>query len=176
MKCPLCKKELDKAIFFGVEVDYCTECLGIWFEKDELRLAKDEREDKLKWLDVDLWDKEDELGTKRGEKLCPSCRLAMYEVGYGESEIKVDICKKCKGIWLDRGEFNKIIGYLKEKEDYEVLNNYSKNLIREFWEIFSGPESFREEVVDFIIILKLFNYKFVEKYPYISNLLSNLPT
>ena len=54
MLCPICKIELEKAIFYGVEVDYCPRCLGVWFEEDELRLAKDEKDKNLNWLDVDL--------------------------------------------------------------------------------------------------------------------------
>jgi Zn-finger nucleic acid-binding protein len=59
------------------------------------------------------------------------------------------------GIWLDRGEFKQIINYLKNKSDYEVLNHYTKNLAVELWEVFSGPETFREEMADFFTLLKI---------------------
>ena len=39
------------------------------------------------------------------------------------------------------------------------MNNYSKNLLKEFSEIFTGPEPLREEILDFLTILKLFSYK-----------------
>ena len=42
MKCPNCKKELSEKIKIGdVKIDHCDKCGGLWFEKDELRLAKD---------------------------------------------------------------------------------------------------------------------------------------
>ncbi len=175
MECPTCEKELDKAIFFGVEVDYCPGCLGVWFEKEELRLAKDKKDKNLNWLDFDLWKDKKKLSISRGKKLCCSCRMPLYEVEYGDSEIKVDVCSLCDGVWLDRGEFKKIIEYLKKKADYEVLNNYAENLARETWEIFAGPESFKEEILDFLTLLKLFNYKFTAQHPHISKIISELP-
>ena len=55
MDCPNKHNQLEKVLFHNVEVDYCPECLGVWFEQDELRLAKDEKDKQLNWLDVDLW-------------------------------------------------------------------------------------------------------------------------
>src|SRR3989344_2898999 len=138
MSCPICKQNFEKAIFYGVEIDYCSQCLGLWFEEEELRWTKDVKDRDLRWLDIDL-------------------------------------CNLCHGLWLDRGEFKKIIGYLKEKFDSETLNHYAQNLTAEFWEVFSGPEGFREELHDFLAILKILSYKFFTQHPNIARLISNLP-
>lgn len=175
MICPICKIELDKVIFYGIEVDYCPKCLGLWFEEDELRLAKDARDRDLNWLDIDLWKKKTSFRISPGRKICPACRLPLYQVNYGRSKIMVDVCNICKGIWLDRGEFKKIIDYLKREGHYEVINNYAKNLIREFWEIFVGPETLREEINDFLTILKLLKYKLTIQHPTIAKIISSLP-
>ncbi len=175
MECPICKIELEKAIFYNVEVDYCKKCLGIWFEDEELRWAKDEKDKNLNWLDIDLWKDKRKFEISRGARFCPVCRMPLYEVEYNESKTKVDLCNLCKGIWLDRGEFKKIIEYLREKADYEILYNFSKRLKEEFWEIFLGPEVFREEILDFLTLLKLFNYKFTTQHPNIAKIISQLP-
>ena len=176
MLCPICKKvNLDKAIVSGVEIDYCPQCLGLWFEEDELRLAKDYKDRNLSWLDIDLWKDEAKFKISPGRKLCPQDRFPLYETGYGKSGIQVDVCNLCQGIWLDRGEFKKIIEYLKKEADREVLNNYLKNLRNEFWEIFSGPETLKEEIEDFIIILKLLSYKFLVQHPAIAKIIAGLP-
>jgi len=175
MFCPNCKIELEKAILHNVEIDYCPKCLGIFFEEDELRWAKDTADKNLNWLDFDLWKNETKFKISKLRKLCPSCRMPLYEVNYGKSQVKVDVCNLCHGIWLDRGEFKKIIGYLKEEDAFGVLQKYAKNLLEEFWEIFIGPEAFREELSDFLAILKLFNYKFATQYPTITKIISNLP-
>ena len=191
MECPRCNKKLEKAIFYNTEVDYCPQCLGIFFDEDELRRAKDDRDRGLRWLDIDLWKDKNKFKIAYGIRLCPCCRLPLYEIYYGDSRVGkedesssspfaaarviVDVCNVCKGIWLDRGEFKKIVGYLKKEAEYEILNDYLKTLAEEFWEIFTGPENLREEVLDFMAIFKIINYKFLVQHPQLSNIISNLP-
>jgi len=173
--CPNDKEKLKKALFHDVEIDYCQKCLGIWFDQDELRMAKDDKDKDLNWLDVDLWRDKSKFKAAKIEKYCPVCRAGLCEISYDNSKVKVGFCKMCNGIWLDRGEFKQIINYLKNKSDYEILNNYSKNIAVELWEVFSGPEVFRSELEDFFTLLKLFNYKFLAQHPYISGLVGELP-
>ena len=175
MMCPRCEKELEKAIFYNTEVDYCSQCLGIFFEEDELRQSKDERDRGLRWLDIDLWKDKNKFKIAYGIRLCPFCRLPLYEIYYADSRVIVDVCNVCKGIWLDRGEFKKIVEYLKKQAEYEILNDYVKTLSEEFWEIFTGPETLKEEVLDFLTIFKIINYKFLVQHPHLSNIISNLP-
>ena len=170
-----------------VMVDWCVFCDGLWFERDELRLAKDKRVKDARWLDVELKDKsldwfkfdlwKDKLKFKAAKdiKLCPACKTPLYKVNYGDSDIKIDVCGICKGIWLDRGEFKKIIKYVKNKADYEVLNNYVKNLILETKEIFAGSESVQSETADLLVLTKLLKYKLAVQYPTLIKLFSNLP-
>ena len=175
MLCPICKKQLKKAIFYGVEVDYCPQCLGLWFEEDELRLTKDEKDENLRWLDIDLWRDRKKFKIYLGERLCPFCRLPLYEVYYGDSRVIVDFCNLCHGVWLDRGEFKRIVEYLQEKADTEVLNNYAENILEEAAEILIGSETLREEILDFLTVLKLLNYKFATQYPVLTGIISSLP-
>ena len=175
MVCPLCKIGLEEAIFYNIGVSFCPKCLGIFFEEDELRWAKDEKDENLNWLDIDLWKEKTKFKIYRGIRLCPLCRLPLYEVYYGDSRVIVDLCNLCQGIWLDRGEFKRIMEYLKKKGSYEILNNYAKNLAKEFWEIFTGPESLKEEIEDFLTILKILNYKFTVQHPTLSGTISQLP-
>lgn len=39
---------------------------------------------------------------------CPVCRNVTLQVVFRES-IEIDYCPKCRGVWLDRGELEKII-------------------------------------------------------------------
>ena len=175
MNCPNDNEKLEKVLFHNVEVDYCPKCMGIWFDKDELRLAKDDKDKNLNWLDVDLWRDKSKFSVSVGNKHCPVCRVGLRQVRYDEAKTKVDFCKMCQGIWLDRGEFKQIINYLKLKSDYEILNRYAKNIVQELWEVFSGPEVFRSELEDFLTLAKLFNHKFLTQYPHLNNLIENAP-
>lgn len=172
MICPNCKKDiLEKVNITGVEIDYCSQCHGIWFDEDELRQIKDIKDKNINWLDIDLWKDIKKFDISRSGKLCPVCRMPFYEVRYGKSDIVVDLCGVCKGIWLDEGEMKAIIKYLKEEGDYEVMHHAIKSMSEELWEVFSGPESMREELGDVITVMKMIYYKFSAQHPFIENLI-----
>ncbi len=188
MKCPSCKKELSGKMKIGdVEIDRCSECGGLWFEKDELRLAKDKKAPEAKWVDVEikdksinwfhieLWKDKMKFKAKKDIRFCPNDQTPLYQINYGDSPIKVDVCGICKGIWLDKGEFKEIIAYIKKKADYEVLHKYVKNLALETKEIFIGPESVKSEIVDLLVLIKLLKYKLMVQHPHLVELISNLP-
>lgn len=176
MKCPVCKdKDLEKVLLYSTEVDYCPSCLGVWLDKDELRKTKDEKDKDLKWVDVDLWEDKTKFEISPSVKACPVCAVPLYEVAYGDSDIKVDICDMCKGMFLERAEFKKITDYLKQKGQDEILNHYFKSLIEEAVEIFTGPDEFKEELGDFLAVLKLFDAKFTTQHPLITQVILSLP-
>ena len=39
--------------------------------------------------------------------LCPACRVAL--VMSERSGVEIDYCPQCRGVWLDRGELDKIL-------------------------------------------------------------------
>lgn len=44
----------------------------------------------------------------RGEPMrCPSCSARLVEVE--RSEVMIDACPECRGVWLDRGELDRIL-------------------------------------------------------------------
>lgn len=47
-------------------------------------------------------------------KKCPNCNVFMNEVV--KVGVLIDVCPQCGGIWLDRGEFEKIMHRIKEIE------------------------------------------------------------
>lgn len=166
---------MEQAIIANVVVDYCPRCYGLWFEEDELQFAKDEKDRSFRWLDFDLWRDETKFRISPAQKFCPKDRMPLYETAYGDSQIKIDVCNLCYGVWLDRGEFKELIAYIKEKAEHEVLYRYLKNVVAEIWEVFSGPEMLKEEVLDVLAIVKLLRYKFLAQHPTLSKILTSLP-
>jgi len=48
-------------------------------------------------------------------KECPVCRIPLDEIPkYG---VIVDICSNCRGIWLDRGELEKVLSLVSDTYD-----------------------------------------------------------
>lgn len=66
---------------------------------------------------------------------CPVCKdvtLLMSE----KKGVEIDYCPECRGIWLDRGELEKIIGQEESRETKEVTKNKEKNNKKEKKESF----------------------------------------
>ncbi len=175
MKCPKCEEELKEVPFQGIKVESCSSCKGYWFEKDELRIAKDKKEEMLRFMDIDLWESDEKFRISKENLLCPECSLPLYEVNYGDSNIKVEVCNMCEGIWLDGGEFRKVIKYLKDEAGDKIMKEYLKTLAEETGEVFLGPESLEDEVKDVLTVLSLLKYRFAGKHPFISETISKLP-
>ncbi len=56
-------------------------------------------------------------------KKCPTCETTMNE--FLKLDVLIDVCPKCLGIWLDKGELDKIIA--REKSlDEENDESYQK--------------------------------------------------
>ncbi|RLT37389.1 MAG: cytoplasmic protein [Chloroflexi bacterium] len=47
---------------------------------------------------------------------CPVCDARLREVT--RRGVEIDICPECKGVWLERGELEKLIEVAAEEEDY----------------------------------------------------------
>lgn len=106
--CPVCQVQLVPQTFLGITIDVCPTCAGIWFDADELP--------RLRELDPSLLPRIDQRyqplveryeGT--GERLCPVCRVPMYQYNYlYTSNIVLDSCDQCGGVWVDHGELMKM--------------------------------------------------------------------
>lgn len=152
----------------GANIDHCQQCRGFWFDDKELDALHDAKDMEMRWFDIDLWQDADKMSVKPAGKPCPRCRMNLYQVSYGKSDIKADVCRVCKGVWLDGGELDNIITYAKWQGKYELLNNYGEILLRELWEVFAGPKSPREELADFLAVAKMLKYKLAAQHPVIS--------
>lgn len=177
MKCPNCDdQELTQKINLGsVEVDVCSLCGGMWFEEDGLRKAKYENDESIRWFDFDLWKDPKMFAGTGSDRMCPIDGASLHKLNYGDSNIEIEACKECNGIWLDKNEFEKIMEYVKEQADYEILHNYVRNLIQEGKEIVTGSEGLKSELADVLLLVKLFQYKFLTQHPGLSQVLINLP-
>ena len=117
MDCPACKGVMVIVEHERIELDYCTECAGIWFDHGELDLL-------LNRLDLDgsSFDMEAILvlpGKRVAEapRSCPVCRKKMKKVVIGsDPEVLIDVCPRGDGIWFDGGEVSHLIKQIAENK------------------------------------------------------------
>lgn len=101
MNCPKCRIETMKAeTYEGIEIDRCPACSGMFFDRDELEemLAGKMGNTADTLLFSATSDQMDTLTA-----MCPRCSREMTPMK-GPGEVRVDVCQRCRGIFLDQGE------------------------------------------------------------------------
>ena len=103
MQCPKCLADMETVTFNGVEVDRCTQCYGLFFDRMEKETLK-----QMKGAEgIDIGD--EFVGARYNEILdvpCPKCKVKMNHVFETDPfEIKFEVCPECKGAYFDAGEF-----------------------------------------------------------------------
>ena len=103
-----------------IELDYCTTCLGVWFDAGELALL-------LESLDLDVGEfnvsdiltlPEKRIAEKK--RRCPVCRKKMRKAAVGhEPAVVIDVCPWGEGMWFDGGEVGQVITQRLDKSSAE---------------------------------------------------------
>lgn len=175
MNCPKCNQQLKQTKINSAEVNRCDDCGGIWFDKDELKLVRDERDKNLSWLDFDLWNDKNKLSVSGKSIDCPRDEEPLFKIKCGNTDVLVDICLECRGIWLDKDELDKIILELKEKINAETIPEYFDDLGVEIGKLITHQGKAREEAKHIMIIMKLIEYRFMSQHPDLAKIISKLP-
>jgi len=175
MNCPDCEGTLKTIDCKGIKIDECSSCKGHWFDRGELRLAKDKEDDDIRWLDFDPFGKDaNSLSVESEGKACPKCSKNMKSLTYRKSKIIIDKCTDCEGVWLDNGEFEKIVEFLNEIVVTKSAGDYAKDTFKQFLEIFTGSEGPISEAKDFLSVLYLLQLRMAVKNPKLSEASQNI--
>jgi len=134
MHCPIDNNELEKQSYEAdIEIDICPRCAGVWLDKGELEtieetIENDYIEELEKFPDYAGSAYTMALQKKAAEITCPDCNTAMERKEYAyTSQIMIDKCPKCHGIWLDKGELQALeIFFEKSRLD-------ARDLRKSFW-------------------------------------------
>ena len=107
MNCPKCTTgTLSVTSVQGIDVDRCSTCGGIWFDEQELPRLLRITPQELTPLHGGA--APEDLNTKRG--VCPREATPLLRVYSAQNPaIVVDACTQCRGIWLDGGEFDRLL-------------------------------------------------------------------
>jgi uncharacterized protein len=105
MICPACKNPMMVMEYNKIELDYCNNCKGVWFDNAELDLLMKSMnlpEDSL--LLKNMLSCPEATSAEKKRK-CPMCSKTMKLVKVGDSqELVIDVCHNGHGLWFDGGE------------------------------------------------------------------------
>lgn len=101
MNCPRCVVPLEwKSCTFG-GLNCCPMCQGLWLDNAALKEARHKDEAQL----VD--DFTALPGAVDSILFCPSDAAGMKTITH--AGVELDTCRECKGLWLDKGEWEKLV-------------------------------------------------------------------
>jgi uncharacterized protein len=115
MICPACKNDMIVVEYQRIELDFCPQCRGVWFDCGELELMLESAH----LDDKSLGDVSHLPEAKTTEKLrrCPICRQSMSKNTIGQkAPVLIDVCRRDDGLFFDGGEVNQLIKQLPAKE------------------------------------------------------------
>lgn len=125
MNCPKCQSNEPLVVIerHCVELDYCAECHGVWFDRHELNLlflqeesnASDSKPD---W-EMALMSGTCSLSLKEEACVCPRCLVLMEKMPVGEACL-LDRCGQGHGFWFDAGELDSVRAYLSSQKASET--------------------------------------------------------
>jgi Zn-finger nucleic acid-binding protein len=116
MKCPACPGELTSKPAGQIVVDVCEGgCGGIWFDNFELKKIDENGVAALR----DVWRSADVKVDFARRRKCPRCpEQTMMRRFFSRSHtVEIDECPACGGLWLDAGEFERILQELRPRAE-----------------------------------------------------------
>ncbi len=133
MNCPVCQIILLKRKFENRDIYLCPFCSGVWLEKGELQeveqyiisnkndaILSTEGLSDRKVIPVDKID--------QTTRKCPKCDIDLKIFNFANnSNIFLDRCDSCEGIWAEKGVLEKISLFMITSDD-PVMDEYTKIL------------------------------------------------
>jgi rhomboid family protein len=128
MICPTCGAGLKRFKYRGLVVDTCCGCQGIWFDPGEMM-------EYIEFLlddDADIPEAKIDLGSEvitereisESTRTCPHCNATMQKLNYAyDSNIILDKCSICEGLWADGPEIEKLATYIKGNPKLDRMGN-----------------------------------------------------
>lgn len=119
MNCPNCSCGLREVKSSGVTVDVCSNCKGIWFDSgglsDFVRSLTESEAISPQTPHLFRRAVQPPDSAEEKQKVCPRCGQQLHRFNYCyDSNVFLDKCSRCHGIWADGGQVEQAARYLKE--------------------------------------------------------------
>lgn len=126
--CPICGSELTCYDLDGLVLDACQDCGGVWFDAGELKPFIDSAiEERADIPGADYSGADDPIPAAdidADELLCPRCGTLLGKFNYGyDSNIILDRCPECEGLWVERQAVTELASFIKGDESADRLHD-----------------------------------------------------
>ena len=114
LKCPRCREDMQALRLGSTTARECAQCGGLWLDPDSLQKLANAREENAGV--VSALAARVPLNTAPPDVVryipCPCCDKLMNRSNFARSSgVILDVCK-LHGVWLDRGELQRVLGFI----------------------------------------------------------------
>lgn len=113
LKCPRCREEMQALRLGATAVRECAACGGLWLEPEQLQQLANAREAQAEVMNV-LTTRMPTVTVMDTVRYvpCPTCGKLMNRSNFAHSSgVVLDVCK-AHGVWLDRGELQRVLEFI----------------------------------------------------------------
>ncbi len=128
MICPACKSDMIVVEHNKIELDYCANCQGVWFDSGELELLLNSMGLGSRSIFLDDILRSPEVQSTEKKRNCPICSKKMKKTTIGQQpKILIDVCHRGDGLWFDGGEVASLMEQItakapgKEDSQHQIL-------------------------------------------------------
>jgi Zn-finger nucleic acid-binding protein len=172
--CPSCGEKLSSRSYHNHVVEKCPGCAGMWFSAEELQRVRKDSDESIDWTGK-LLEYGNKLRVKEGRRMkCPQDGAELVAIHYGPSEVVVDICTKCRGVWFDHGEFAKVARDLEDASVDKSSIDYLSDFAHEVSDLVSGEKGLSEELKDVQTTWHLFKNRLALDHPLLESFLETI--
>ena len=114
LECPRCREAMQALMLGRTEARECAACGGLWLDPDSLQRLANAREEAAGVVSV-LAARTPRVASPPDVVRyipCPRCEKLMNRTNFAHSSgVVLDVCKS-HGVWLDRGELQRVLGFI----------------------------------------------------------------
>jgi hypothetical protein len=125
--------------YHNIELDYCNNCKGVWFDSGELDLLlKSQSLEEPKAFFDGILNSEEAVSSEK-KRMCPICGRKMKKTAIGgQPAILIDVCRDRHGLWFDGGEVTQLMKHLAGERPSK--HDSRGQVIGFLEEVFKAPE------------------------------------
>jgi uncharacterized protein len=123
MRCPVDKSDMIVVEHHRIELDFCLNCSGVWFDSGELDLLISALKAQGASLAGNDLLSPRKASVSEARRKCPICRKNMEKVWIGkEQKVLIDICPAGDGLWFDGGELHQVLQQMAAPGSKDVIS------------------------------------------------------
>lgn len=133
MDCPVCKLPMVVIEYQKLELDYCLQCLGVWFDSGEIEILLSKTGISVQEIPTDWTPGNPDHA--EASRPCPICLKSMLKVTPSSGRLIIDRCPTGDGFWFDKDELRRFISehpiIPKDGKAMSILMEFLGDLMKE---------------------------------------------